>query len=242
MEIIKLDATESTNQYAKDLLLSNTIISPTVIVAKKQLSGRGQMGTVWDSEEGKNLTFSVVWFFNDFKATQQIAINMAVSLAIINALKTYFLPHLKIKWPNDILSGNEKVCGILIENILQGNQIYASVIGIGLNINQNEFKGLPNASSLKQILGTSFNLDEVLQNVLENLEFQLKNIKEDKVILKQKYEDLLFRKDKPTTFENSKGEFFMGFIKGVSDQGKLIVALEDNAFKEFDLKEIKLRY
>ncbi|WP_298480727.1 biotin--[acetyl-CoA-carboxylase] ligase [uncultured Maribacter sp.] len=243
MELIKLSATDSTNAYLKDLMLSNSLKDFTTVVTDNQLSGRGQMGTVWDSEGGKNLTFSVLKKFNNFLILDQFLLSICISLSIYSTLSKLHVPNLSVKWPNDILSGNSKICGILLENSLSGNKIQTSVIGIGLNVNQIVFNNLLNVSSLKLLLGKTFNLDELLKILLTNLQVDLNNMTN---VAKEKlfsdYEKVLFRKDKPSTFEDSNGNLFMGFIKGVSKQGKLLVMLEDKFIKEFGLKEIKLLY
>lgn len=243
MQIIKLNATDSTSTYLKNLISGDILEDFTVVVAQKQLEGRGQMGTTWVSDEGKNLTFSLLNKVDVLPIMEQFVLNIIVSLAIYDALNRINVPDLRIKWPNDILSGNTKICGILIENMLSGKNIQSSVVGIGLNVNQMQFGGLPNVSSLKSILGKTFDLDELLVSIVESMKNRFM-ASEGKSIgqLKIEYEKVLFRKDKPSTFKNQKDEMFMGFIRGISQEGKLLVTLEDDVLKEFDLKEIKLLY
>ncbi len=242
MQIIKLNATNSTNEHLKRLLLEENIENFTVVVAEKQLKGRGQMGAEWLSEYGKNLTFSVLCKNNYLEVKDQFRLNMCVSLAIYKALSGLGIQGLSVKWPNDILSANSKICGILIENILSGRKIQSSIIGIGLNVNQVSFTNLPNVSSLKLLKGVTFNLDEVLNLILESLKKCVVIDFLQNGSLAKQYEEVLFRRHKPSTFKNSNDEFFMGFIQGISSSGKLIVMLEDNLLKEFDLKEIRLLY
>ena len=230
MQLIKLSATDSTNAYLKDLLFHNEIEDFTAVMAHTQLKGRGQMGTNWISEPGNNLTFSVL-------------VKSYVSLALYDTLTQLHVPDLKIKWPNDIMSGHSKICGILIENILSGQHIQASIVGIGLNVNQLTFNNLPNVSSLKLLLGRTMDLDELLLNIVVNLKSLLaEKGKLDKEELFKGYETALFRKDKPSTFKNQNDEMFMGFIKGVSSAGKLKILMEDDIMKEFSLKEVQLLY
>ncbi len=243
MHILKLDAIDSTNTYLKDLMLSRVLEDFTVIVASEQLKGRGQMGAEWQSKKGNNLTLSILKKFNYLPVTDQFLLNICVSLAILDCLKKVPIPNLSVKWPNDILSGNTKICGILIENVLSGKQIQESVIGIGLNVNQLVFDDLTNVSSMKLITGRTFDLDELLQEILMSLKAFFNRMEENNSAqLWKMYEQVLFRKDKPSTFRNNKGELFMGFIRGVSPQGKLMVELENAVFREFDLKQIKLLY
>ncbi|MFT0716468.1 biotin--[acetyl-CoA-carboxylase] ligase [Flagellimonas lutimaris] len=242
-QILKLDATDSTNLYLRDLLRSENPLDYTVVVAEKQLKGRGQMGAVWQSKGGKNLTFSVLKIFYALSVQHQFVLNIAVSLAVIDALNEFSVPNVKVKWPNDIMSGSMKICGILIENVLKGDKVGHSIIGIGLNVNQTDFAELDKASSLKAITGHDFNLDELLQMILERIRFHFEGI-EGKTVpqLLPAYEKELFRKDKPSTFTDVHGEMFMGYIRRVSPSGKLVLELEDKVFKEFDLKEVSLLY
>lgn len=243
MELIKLSATDSTNAYLKGLISSNSLKDFTIVVAENQLSGRGQMGTVWDAEGGKNLTFSILKKFNNFFTVDQFLLSICVSLSVYSTLSKLQLPNLSVKWPNDILSGTSKICGILLENSLSGNKIQTSIIGIGLNVNQIVFNNLNNVSSLKLLLGKTFNLEELLQLLLTDLKVALERLNTtSKAQLFSEYENVMFRKDKPSTFEDSNGDLIIGFIKGISSQGKLLVALEDEVVKEFNLKEIKLLY
>jgi BirA family biotin operon repressor/biotin-[acetyl-CoA-carboxylase] ligase len=243
MQLIKLSATDSTNAYLKDLMFNNILGDFTVVMAHSQLKGRGQMGTNWLSDPGKNLTFSVLVKSLDSPVSEQFLLNIYVSLAIYDTLAQLNVPDLKIKWPNDIMSGHSKICGILIENILSGHHIQASIIGIGLNVNQLTFNNLPNVSSLKLLLGKTLVLDELLISIVENLKKLLGNqSKGGHNRLFEFYESRLFRKDKPSTFKNQDDEMFMGFIKGVSSAGKLKILMEDNIMKEFNLKEVQLLY
>lgn len=243
MNIIKLDATDSTNAYLKRLLSDGLGADFTVITAKKQLKGKGQMGAKWESDSGKNLTFSVLRQGLGLSVANYFVLNICVSLAVYKTLKAHQVPDLSVKWPNDILSGTSKICGILIENVLSGNLINTAIIGIGLNVNQTFFGELENASSLKLILGSNFDLDELLHEIVENLKsIFLESTTNSTENLWKAYEDVLFRKDKPSTFENKQNELFMGFIRGVSPTGKLQIMLEDNVLKEFDIKEVKLLY
>ncbi len=243
MHILKLNAIDSTNTYLKELMLSKTLDDLTVVVTDEQLKGKGQMSAKWQSEAGKNLTFSVLKKTKNIAVDNRFLLNICVSMAIYNCLKNINVPNLSVKWPNDILSGTNKICGILIENVLLGNQIRESVIGIGLNVNQLSFDNLTNVSSLKLLLGKTFVLDELLHDIIKNLEMAFLSIEnENASLLWRAYENVLFRKDKPSTFKDIKGEVFMGFVRRVSPQGRLVVELEDDVKREFDLKEIRLLY
>lgn len=243
MNIIKLDAIDSTNAYLRQLSTVENLEDFTIVIAKSQTAGKGQMGTKWDSEDGKNLTFSVFKKVSCLEKEEQFYISMATSLAIYNALKRFYIPRLAIKWPNDILSENQKICGILIENVIKNSKMTAAIIGIGINVNQVDFPEIINASSLKKITGIHYDLDEVMHEIANQLKIYSDYITNRSLeLLKAEYESLLFRKNKPSTFKTASGELMMGFIQGVSEEGKLCILLEDEIVETFDLKEVKLLY
>jgi BirA family biotin operon repressor/biotin-[acetyl-CoA-carboxylase] ligase len=239
MQIIKLNAIDSTNQYLHDLIGKISLEDFAVVTARYQTKGRGQRATTWQSEKDKNLIISVLKKEIDLNPQRQFLLNIVVSLALFKTLETLQIPKLSIKWPNDILSHDKKIAGILIELILKKNTIDKAIIGIGLNVNQTNFKELSSASSLQNITGIHYDLDELLHKLLENFKhyFSIKNTAE----LWTTYENLLFRKDKPSTFVGLSGDLFSGITKGVSQRGKLMVKTE-NSIEEFDLKSIKLLY
>jgi len=109
MKIIKLDATDSTNSFLKNLSQSSTLENLTVVVTQDQTKGRGQQDSSWISEPYKNLTFSTLISLNDVKIDQRRYLNFAISLALYKVLFDKKTPKLSIKWPNDILSANKKI-------------------------------------------------------------------------------------------------------------------------------------
>jgi BirA family biotin operon repressor/biotin-[acetyl-CoA-carboxylase] ligase len=243
MYILKLNAIDSTNAYLKRMAATTLPKDYTVVVADLQTQGRGQMGTNWQAESGKSLTVSVFKTLPSFKVEQQFYISMVVSLAICKALNAFNIPKLHVKWPNDILSEDKKICGILIENVIKRNQLEGSVIGFGLNVNQKYFENLPQASSLNLISGVIFNKVEVLSEILKQLQNYFEVLEANKLSeLKAEYESLLFRKDKPSTFSAQDGHTFSGIIQGVTKEGKLKVWMEDEVIKTFNLKEVTLLY
>lgn len=241
MNIIKLDAIDSTNNYLKKIILNEGINDYTVVTAKFQTQGKGQLGTEWESEHSKNLICSVYKKEINIKVQDQFVISALVSLALIKTLRKVNLSNMHIKWPNDIMSDNKKICGILIENIVKENYIKDTVIGIGLNVNQTIFNNLPNAASIKNLIGTTCSIDEILKDLVKNIKYCFNELDKSSInSIFEKYEDALFRINKPSTFKNSKGEVFSGYIKGVSRLGKLSVMLEDNLVESYDLKEISM--
>jgi BirA family biotin operon repressor/biotin-[acetyl-CoA-carboxylase] ligase len=238
-KIIKIDATDSTNLLMRQRYLSNLCEDGEVLSATSQIKGRGQHNSVWKSETGKNLTFSVYRDFKNFSIKNPFLISCLVSLSVKTALESFSLKKIKVKWPNDIMSHDKKLCGLLIENIFKGSHLSSSIIGIGLNVNQKVFKDLPNASSMYGISGQSFDLDEVLNSCLVALNSTLQLLeKSDKEII-QLYEKSLYRMNKPSTFKVD-GILFTGVIKGVTKEGLLKVQVEDDKIVLYNLKSIKL--
>lgn len=240
MYLVKLNATNSTNAFLKKM--SKEAVTPnwTVVTAEYQYAGRGQINTKWHSDEGKNLICSVLIRFDSLNIKDQFYLNCAISLGIFKVLEGFNIPQLKIKWPNDIMSGNKKMGGILIENSLMVNRIHQSVIGIGLNVNQDEFANeLPHAVSMKQIKGEQFNRVDILEKIISSIKKQIKLLsKKEFKLLHQNYEKCMYKINTPHMFSENMNKKFLGKIVGVSSLGKLIIELEDESVKEFNFKEV----
>lgn len=239
MQIIKLDATDSTNDYLKKMAISHSLPDYTIVTTELQQKGKGQMGSRWTSEKGKNLTFSILKRLENFDVQHQFDITCVVSLAVFRVLEELSVPDVSVKWPNDILSGNQKVCGILIENMLQGSRIQSSILGIGLNVNQTNFEGLGNATSLKLLLEKNLELDIILQGIVNQLKLHFSFSRE---LIRGTYVAQLFRKDQLSKFQDKRDTTFIGHIRGVSQTGLLVIESLEGDFTEYDLKEIKLVY
>lgn len=242
MKLIKLDAIDSTNEFLKGLSAQQDLENFTVVTAENQTKGKGQRGAVWNSEVGKNLIMSVLVrdFLTDINAIFNL--NIAFSLAVIAALKKKNIPDLSIKWPNDILSANKKIGGILIENSIKSDAAILSIVGLGLNVNQTNFEGLPKASSLSIVIGQDLDKEELLSEIMANLEKNVAESLQNPTNLRQQYVDLIYKKEIPMPFMNQNNEKFMGIIKGISPIGRLLVLLEDDSVVEFDIKEVQMLY
>jgi BirA family biotin operon repressor/biotin-[acetyl-CoA-carboxylase] ligase len=240
MFLFKLDATDSTNSYLRQLSKNKELGKWTVVTADYQTEGRGQKGAVWHSDKGKNLICSILLKLDDFEAADQFMLNCAVSVGIHHYLKRYNLPKLRIKWPNDIMSVSKKLGGILIENTIVSNKINQCIIGIGININQEIFPNdLPMAVSIKQLTQNNTPRDIFLQDLLNSIQNTFEMIFEKKYEeLWLRYESSLYRKDKAHMFENSRGDQFMGIIRGVTKEGALLIEKEDASIDNFNFKEV----
>jgi BirA family biotin operon repressor/biotin-[acetyl-CoA-carboxylase] ligase len=176
--IIHLKTINSTNDYASALLKNNEIAEGVVIWADVQTAGKGQKGNIWNSDANKNLTFSFIIHPLHIQPSEQFMLNKAISLGIIDCLKTIIDPlQLKIKWPNDIYVGEKKIAGILIENEILGDSLQTSIVGIGLNINQLNFNSnIPNPTSLALISGKEFDIYQLLIQLLQFIEIRIINL------------------------------------------------------------------
>jgi BirA family biotin operon repressor/biotin-[acetyl-CoA-carboxylase] ligase len=242
MKLIKLDAIDSTNEFLKGLSSNQILENFTVVTAENQTKGKGQMGSVWDSEPSKNLIMSVLVteFVTDIN--QIFDINIVVSVSVIQVLEDLNIPELSIKWPNDIMSYTKKIGGILIENCIKSDGSINSIAGLGLNVNQINFENLPKASSLAAICNTTFDKEEILLKIIENLELNIELWFHNSDYFWSFFANKLFKKGIPMPFEDQNQQNFMGIIQGVSTIGKLEILLEDDSVSEFDIKEIQMLY
>ena len=196
--IIWLKLTDSTNDEARRRL--DVLDNLSVVAARTQTSGRGQGDHTWTSEPGQNLTFNVVLKFPPC-APHAASEILRITQAVTHALREYLLSKgvaARIKWPNDIYVGDKKICGILIENILGGKQVAASMVGIGLNLNQLRFPAdLPNPVSLRQVTGRRYDLREELVLLREELKksASLLDSQEGRTELARYFDAYVFRKD-----------------------------------------------
>ena len=209
-----------------------------IIVAKKQSRGRGQSTNKWESEGGKNLTFSVILYPTFISVSRQFEISKAISLGVADFLSKY-VDKISIKWPNDFYIDKNKIAGILMEYSIQKNLISSCIIGIGLNINQqNFFSNAPNPVSLTQLTGKTYPLEACLSELLENLNLRYQQlIDNDFVKIDKEYEELLFQKDILASY-SAKGNVFKGKIIGVDEYGFLMIEDSDKQILKFDYKEV----
>jgi BirA family biotin operon repressor/biotin-[acetyl-CoA-carboxylase] ligase len=243
MKLIKLDAIDSTNDFLKGLSQKENLENYTVVTAKYQTKGKGQMGANWASEDDKNLITSILIKNTIIDINQIFNLNIVVAVSIIQVLNDLKISYLNIKWPNDIMAENKKIAGILIENSIKENGKIESIVGIGMNVNQTNFENLPKASSLKNIMHHDFNIDTLLENIVLKIENNIEKLKNNEIdSFWNEYENYLFKKGKPTLFEDANQQRFMGIINGVTRNGQLEILLEDDSIKCFEVKEIMMVY
>lgn len=235
---IHLKETNSTSSYLRTLCNTQATEEFTVISTDFQTAGRGQRGNSWESEEKKNLLFSLLLTPSFLPANEQFILSQVVSLSIKEELDTYG-SGFSIKWPNDIYWNDKKICGILIENDLQGSYLSQSIAGICININQEAFhSSAPNPVSLKQITGKEHDLNSILENILCRLDSYYKKIQSGYMeSISQTYYNALFRKEVFAGFSDKNGKFTARIIR-VEPSGLLVVADKDGMERSYAFKEI----
>lgn len=238
--VIELNETDSTNSYAARLMHLEVPEDGTVIMAGFQKAGRGQRGAGWESDAAKNLLISYIIYPNFLKITNQFALNQVISLGVYDFIKKNTNTKVAIKWPNDIILEKGKIAGILIENSIRSNQILHSIIGIGININQEHFDThLASARSLKQLTKREFDLKICLSELNSCIgkwynQLRLNNFRK----INEEYTNALFLREIPAKFEQN-GKVFTGIIKGVNSDGLLHIVNESGDSQLFMNKEIK---
>jgi len=208
-------------------------------MAESQYAGRGQQNNKWHSEPGKNLTFSILLKPSFLSVNEQFSLNIATSVGIIKALEKVLGQGVKIKWPNDVYFNDGKLGGVLIENMVQGQQIKNTIIGIGLNVNQTDFDpSVPNPASVKQILHKDYDAKVLLSEICGCIEAAYLMLKAGNISkLKAFYLQNLYWLNELKRFK-SNGEQFEGSIKDVTANGQLIVSIDDE-LRLFNFKEIE---
>lgn len=237
--IIHIKEIDSTNNYLRETLLSDSLPEGTTIAADYQTAGKGQRGNGWESAEGKNLLFSVVLYPTIIKANEQFVISQIVSLAISDTLSN-ITENISIKWPNDIYWKDKKICGILIENDLMGETLKQSIIGIGINVNQEEFiSNAPNPISLYQITEKEQDKQALLIQITERIDYYYNKLKSgEEATIRDNYKKQLFRKEGYHLFNDGERDF-EARIKDVQDCGLLVLEDKKGVERSFAFKEIK---
>jgi BirA family biotin operon repressor/biotin-[acetyl-CoA-carboxylase] ligase len=242
--LLFLHEVESTNTYAMDLLRNVNAIEGTVVHTDNQTKGKGQRGALWTSKIAQNITASVILKPRFMGMDNTFYLSKISALAVYDVLADILTGSqydIKIKWPNDILVNQQKIAGILIENNFTNSRIQNSVIGIGLNVNQDDFNELDRtATSLKLLSNMSHSKDGVLAMLCAKLEKWYLRLKEHKTsMIDEAYLKHLFGMNAMIDFVRPDGSEFEGRVVGVTKSGQLMLELDNGWLREFDIKEVK---
>lgn len=222
--IIHLESVDSTNNYAAKVFKSGQVPPGAVILSDIQTDGRGQRHKTWHSDAYSNLTFSITGAINLWKINSLIDLNRIIAIALQRFFSRYD-PSASIKWPNDIMIRDQKICGILIENFFRDGRPF-SVIGIGINVNQ-KFFNAPRATSIALLTDTDHIVKDILHAFLHTLNKTVESFSgESSQSIHLSYDALLWKKDQPHTFALKEGETATGSIQGTTRDGNLIVSMD----------------
>ncbi|MCL6260401.1 biotin--[acetyl-CoA-carboxylase] ligase [Aquiflexum sp. TKW24L] len=235
-DVIFLTECHSTNDEVLERLRRREIAEGSMVITDNQTKGRGQRGNQWVSKPNMNITFSLLLQPNFLAPSEQFYLNMIISLAVVDLLGEYSAD-LKIKWPNDILHQSDgKLGGILIENIINQKGIEHSVIGIGLNVNQTVFE-LPKVTSLKLLTGQNVDRWELIRLLVAKIEKGYMALKKGEIKkIKSDYLSRLYRFEEWFYYDD--GIIFEGKIKGIDENGKIIIEKRNGVVAFYGLKEV----
>jgi len=241
---IFLPQTESTNSYAIGLLKNVNPPEGSIVCTDHQTEGRGQRGNTWEADPSMNITFSLILKPVFLNVKNSFYLSKMTALALHDVLTEALRDgqfDIKIKWPNDMLVNGKKIAGTLIENSCKEDRLLWSVVGIGLNVNQDVFKGLPDAVSLKMLAGKNHDRDGVMNSLLIYLEkwyLKLRSLRFDEI--DTAYLSHLHGMNELVQMEKGK-EKFQARIAGVNESGELLADLGTEV-KAFEVKEIRISY
>ncbi len=238
IKVYHFEELDSTNEYAAKLIAKKSPMEGTIVSTDYQTKGKGQYGRKWAAQKNKNITLSVI-LKPGIEVSHQFYLTMMVSLAIVETLKKYILPNATIKWPNDIYVREKKICGILIQNFISGNNISNSIIGIGLNVNQVEFNpSIPNPTSVAIEAQGLVDLEDIKTALISSLNQYYRKFKQNPIQLKKSYLNAMLGYQEKRSFMVDQ-EIFSGTIVGVDEIGRLCLKQNEDV-KKFTLGEIKM--
>lgn len=239
LKYIHLEQIDSTNAYLQRQQSEHDIRN-WVVSTDEQTAGKGMGSNGWESEVGKNLTFSLALDMGFLPAERQFLLSEAVPLGIIEVLDT-LLPSekLSIKWPNDIYFENRKLAGILINSTIKANMMDISIIGIGLNVNQMKFQDWPtHPISLKMVTGKEYDLKPLLEQIAERILIKVQQLQSTPTSIEKDYLKRLFRYRTWADYE-VEGKVLRLFMTGIDSFGRLQLLDTENKPYCFDIKEIR---
>lgn len=239
---IRLNEVDSTNNYTTELTRQNGINEGTVVSSNYQTLGKGQRNKFWFSDKSQNLLLTIAIKPSFLNIDNQFVVSKIAALSVKRVLNSFGIGEATIKWPNDVMIGDSKVAGILIENSMKSNKIEWAIIGIGLNVNQLHFPEFhPAAISMKTATGRQFAIDEVrtaLLNTFENYYLQVRNGNLENI--NYQYEKSLYLKGQKSVFSlNNKISKELTILK-VDDSGKLVCSDSKAQLSTYNFHEISL--
>ena len=239
----KSDSIGSTNTYLRELNGGDPAFDYEVAVASFQTAGRGQKGNTWESEAGKNLLFSILAHPQAIKVQEQFYISEAIALAVSDSVMSFigpeFADEVSVKWSNDVYWKDFKMAGILIENTLQGDRILDTVVGVGLDVNQEVFlSDAPNPISMRNITGRAFDLDALLNDIVDRFIRYMELPTSKRPDVDQAYRNRLYRREGFHKFRDSNG-VFKARIEGIRPDGCLMLQTDKGEHRIYEFKQVQ---
>lgn len=231
----------STNAYMSELLTQMPVSEGTVVSTFHQFAGRGQVGNTWQCAPDENIAMSILLHPKFLSPQRQFLLNCIAALAVRDTLARHTDQQVSVKWPNDVLIADKKVCGILIQNTLSSTQILTSIVGIGININQQKFsETLPFATSLRIATGKQYDLKALQLECFATLERYYLSLRAgNRHRVERAYLAQLYAYQEVRTYQLPDGTYFRASIVGISPIGQLILAWEGRE-QHFNVKEVML--
>lgn len=251
-EIVFLPSVDSTNNYVKSLAGRSALPHLYTVCTWCQTAGRGQQGNSWESEQGKNLSFTTVLDASSLSQERLWLVSEVCALAVAETLREFEI-EAEVKWPNDVYVGDKKICGILIETVLQGKAVRCCLAGIGVNVNQTIFRSdAPNPVSMKNITGREYDKEDVLRRIISALDRLWQQAEDDESALRTLYMSRLYRRKGLWLWRRREADAapvqivlqpapdaFAAGIENVDVQGRLVLRQQDGTLETFCFKEIQ---
>ncbi len=235
--LVYLTTCHSTNEYASRLIADSAPIEGTLVITPEQTNGKGQRGASWESETGKNLTFSLILKPSFLALSHQFFLNVISSLAVRDTVAHFLQTEVKVKWPNDIYLNDNKLAGILIQNTIKKDRFGYSIMGIGLNINQTIFSD-KKAISMKNHTSQEYSVEAVLNNLLSSIESYYLRLRNNELeALNELYIAHLYRVGEEHSYKTAH-DTFRGVLKGIDESGNLKIESE-GLVRVFSFKEVE---
>jgi BirA family biotin operon repressor/biotin-[acetyl-CoA-carboxylase] ligase len=239
---IRLAVAGSTNTYARQIIEAARPANGTVITSGFQYGGRGQGHHSWESEAGKNLLCSYI-FYPGLPVRQLFILNKMLTCAVHQCLMPFIKNEsLKIKWPNDLLVNDRKLCGILIETGIKGDMISHCIAGIGINVNQEIFRDYnPKAISIKLLTGNSIKIELLLDSLNKSVTHWFEKLTAHAEQINEYYLSNLYLAGKPAEFIYKETRI-SGIITDVDDEGQLVIRTGKNQILKVKHGELKFLF
>ncbi len=221
-QLVELESVDSTNNYAMARIHEGMAFDGLAFIARNQWAGKGQRGRIWISEPGMNLNMSLIIEPRDLEISKQFLFSAAVSLGILDLVRSLKKGKWSIKWPNDIYWGDRKAAGMLIESVIKGLNWSFSVVGIGINLNQDVFPPeLPNAISLKNITGKNYEPAVLARALITKIQKRILVLRKRPKLILDNFNSSLYKKNSIITFKQG-SEIFEAILQGVDINGFLL--------------------